>query len=114
MDDQLLTPREVAEILGVRAATVGLWARIGVLKPALLTPGGHRRYRRADVEAFLEAGQGAKITPERQQWEEGVVRLYRQGWSIRQVAARFATGYGATRRILIRHGALRIDGKGRS
>lgn len=112
MDEQLLTPREVAEILGVRAATIGLWARIGVLKPALRTPGGHRRYRRADVEAFLTAGQTAKSTPERLQWEEDVVRLYGQGWSIRQVAARFAIGYGTTRRILLRHGALRIDKKG--
>lgn len=110
--DELLTPREVAEILGVRAATVGLWARIGVLRPALLTPGGHRRYRRTDVEAFLEAAQSAKTTPEHRQWEEDVVRLYGQGWSIRQVAARFATGYGAIRRILIRHDALRIGRKG--
>jgi excisionase family DNA binding protein len=111
MDEQLLTPREVAEILGVRAATVGLWARIGALKPALRTPGGHRRYRRADVEAFRESGQGIVITPERRQMEEDVVRLYQQGWSIRQVAARFAIGYGAARRILLHHGALRIDGK---
>jgi excisionase family DNA binding protein len=51
-DDDLLTPREVGEMLGVRSATVGLWARVGMLKPAVRTPGGHRRYRRADVLAF--------------------------------------------------------------
>jgi excisionase family DNA binding protein len=53
----LLTPREAAEILGVRVATVGLWARTGALKPAMLTPGGHRRYERADVEALRDATQ---------------------------------------------------------
>lgn len=111
MDGQLLTPREVAEILGVRTATVGLWARIGALKPAVRTPGGHRRYHRADVEAFRDSGQRQQITPERRQMEEDVVRLYGQGWPIRQVAARFAVGYGTTRRILIRHGALRADEK---
>jgi excisionase family DNA binding protein len=111
MDDQLLTPREVAELLGVRAATVGLWARIGVLKPALRTPGGHRRYHRADVEAFRDSGQALQITPERRQMEEDLVRLYGQGWSIRQLASRFAIGYGAARRVLLRHDALPADRK---
>lgn len=109
--DELLTPREVAEILGVRTATVGVWARIGALKPAVRTPGGHRRYHRADVEAFRDSGQGQQITPERRQMEEDVVRLYGQGWSIRQVATRFGIGYSAARRILLNHGALRVGGK---
>jgi hypothetical protein len=55
-DDALLKPREAAEMLGVRPATVALWARIGALRPAVSTPGGHRRYRRGDVRAFGEAG----------------------------------------------------------
>jgi excisionase family DNA binding protein len=53
--DLLLTPREVADILGVSAVTVGRWARTGVLEPSVRTPGGHRRYRRADVLAFQDA-----------------------------------------------------------
>jgi excisionase family DNA binding protein len=51
-DDELLRPREVAAILGVRTATVARWARQGRLTP-LLTPGGHRRYTRASVRAVL-------------------------------------------------------------
>lgn len=43
---------EVAEILGVSPETVRNWTAKGKL-PALLTPGGHRFYRRADVEACL-------------------------------------------------------------
>jgi hypothetical protein len=58
-DDALLKPREAAEMLGVRPATVALWARIGALRPAVSTPGGHRRYRRGDVRAFGEAAVAA-------------------------------------------------------
>jgi transposase len=38
------------------------------------------------------------------------VRLYQQGWSIRQVAAKFDLSYGAMRRILQRHTTLRNRG----
>lgn len=65
-DDALLKPREAAEMLGVRPATVALWARIGALRPAVSTPGGHRRYRRGDVRAFAEAGGFTVAAPERQ------------------------------------------------
>jgi excisionase family DNA binding protein len=39
--DDLLTPREVAEIFGVRTTTIARWARAGKLAP-LRTPGGRR------------------------------------------------------------------------
>jgi excisionase family DNA binding protein len=39
--DQLLRPREVAEIFGVRTTTIARWAREGRLTP-FRTPGGHR------------------------------------------------------------------------
>jgi excisionase family DNA binding protein len=107
-DDDLLTPREAARILGVRVATLGWWARIGALKPAVRTPGGHRRYRRADVLAYGEATSIAD--PDRERREQDAVRLYRQGWSIRQVADRFDCGYGAMRRILMRRTTLRGRG----
>jgi DNA-binding transcriptional MerR regulator len=38
-------------MLGVRTATIARWARDGLLKSTVKTPGGHRRYRRADVHA---------------------------------------------------------------
>lgn len=46
-----LTPSEVAEALLVSPATVRQWASSGQLK-AELTPGGHRRFLRDEVEAF--------------------------------------------------------------
>ncbi|GLY92423.1 helix-turn-helix domain-containing protein [Actinoallomurus iriomotensis] len=104
-DDDLLTPREAARLLRVSVPTLAWWARIGALKPALHTPGGHRRYRRADVLAFRESAD--REDPERGRREQDAVRLYEQGWSIRQVADRFDCGYGTMRRILMRRTTLR-------
>jgi hypothetical protein len=42
--------------------------------------------------------------------EEELVRLYEQGWSVRQVAEKFGYSYGVTRRILMRHTVLRSKG----
>jgi excisionase family DNA binding protein len=49
----LLTPRQAAELLGVNTNTLARWVRAGML-PAVTTPGGHRRYRRADVRALSQ------------------------------------------------------------
>ncbi|GAA4626727.1 hypothetical protein GCM10023196_036140 [Actinoallomurus vinaceus] len=48
--EDLLKPGEVAAYLRVDPKTVSRWAASGRL-PSVRTPGGHRRYRRADVEA---------------------------------------------------------------
>lgn len=48
--EDLLTPAEVAAILRVDAKTVTRWANEGRI-PSTRTPGGHHRYRRADVDA---------------------------------------------------------------
>jgi excisionase family DNA binding protein len=103
--DDLLKPREAAALLGVRTTTVARWARDGVLKPAVQTPGGHRRYRRGDVLAARTA------TATSAHFEEDAVRLYEQGWSIRRVAAEFEVGYGAMRRLLLRRQVLRERGE---
>jgi transposase len=106
-DDQLLRPREVAEIFGVRASTVARWAREGSLTP-LLTPGGHRRYGLRDIRRIL--GEHAEPNEAEQQEVIDAVRLYDQGWSIRQVAEKFDYGYGVMRRILKKHTTLRPRG----
>ena len=51
MDKTYLTPNQVAEMLRVSPATVRQWAEKGELA-ALMTPGGHRRFRPEDVDAF--------------------------------------------------------------
>jgi excisionase family DNA binding protein len=59
-DGEWLTLGQAARFLGVAQSTIRKWsdqARV----PAFYTPGGHRRYRRADLEAFLDrSGPGGK------------------------------------------------------
>ena len=105
--DDLLTPREVADLFGVRTTTIARWAREGKFSP-LRTPGGQRRYSRAEVRRLLAE---EKTTPEaRRQIAEDAARLYDQGWNIRQVAEKFECSYGTMRRILRRQVTLRNRG----
>jgi excisionase family DNA binding protein len=103
--NDLLRPREVAELFGVRTTTIARWAREGKLNP-FRTPGGHRRYSRAGIWRLL-----AEVTQdEDEQWVQDAVRLYEQGWGIRQVAEKFDCSYGVMRRVLGKHVALRNRG----
>jgi excisionase family DNA binding protein len=52
-----LTLGQAAAFLGAAQSTVRKWADGGRL-PAFYTPGGHRRFRRADLEAFLAGPRG--------------------------------------------------------
>jgi excisionase family DNA binding protein len=53
-----LTSRQVADLFGVTAHTVGRWAEDGVLR-SFKTPGGQRRFRQEDVDAFLSTQDAA-------------------------------------------------------
>ena len=48
-----LTLGQAAKYLGVAQSTIRKWSDLGRV-PAFYTPGGHRRYRRGDLDAFLE------------------------------------------------------------
>src|SRR6266581_3218051 len=50
--EEWLSLRQVADMLGMHPATVRLWADRNEL-PSRRTSGGHRRFRRADIEARL-------------------------------------------------------------
>ena len=52
-DHDLMTPSEVAALFKVSPKTVTRWARAGRLT-AIRTLGGHRRFRRTEVEAKLD------------------------------------------------------------
>ncbi len=49
----LLTPSEVAALFRVDPKTVTRWAKAGKLTP-IRTLGGHRRYRKSEVETLLK------------------------------------------------------------
>ena len=59
-DPEWLTLGQAARFLGVAQSTIRKWSDQGRV-PAFYTPGGHRRYRRADLEAFLDrSGPGGR------------------------------------------------------
>jgi len=52
---ELLSITEVARLLGVSTMTLRRWDTKGILKSFRPTPSSQRRYRRIDVERFLES-----------------------------------------------------------
>jgi excisionase family DNA binding protein len=58
--DRLLTPGEVAALFRVDPKTVTRWAAAGRIG-SIRTPGGHRRFREAEVRALLAGEAGAAI-----------------------------------------------------
>src|SRR5579885_3143514 len=61
-EDEWLSLRQAAEMLGMHPATVRLWADRNEL-PSRRTNGGHRRFRRADIEARLRQDEERKPRP---------------------------------------------------
>jgi two-component system OmpR family response regulator len=56
-----MTLGQAAKYLGVAQSTIRKWSDEGRL-PAFYTPGRHRRYRRSDLDSFLErSGPGARV-----------------------------------------------------
>lgn len=51
--DPLMTPGEVAALFRVDPKTVTRWAKAGRVS-SLLTPGGHRRFRRSEIMNLLK------------------------------------------------------------
>ena len=60
-EPEWLTLGQAARYLGVAQSTIRKWTDAGRLR-AFKTPGGHRRYRRSDLETFVE---GSEPTPAR-------------------------------------------------
>ncbi|MDD5633164.1 MAG: helix-turn-helix domain-containing protein, partial [Methylococcales bacterium] len=55
-----LTPNEVAKLMMVSPITVRSWAQKGLLA-AKITPGGHRRFLKSDVERFIRESRAVQI-----------------------------------------------------
>ena len=61
-EDEWLSLSGAAELLGMHPATVRLWADRNEL-PSRRTNGGHRRFRRSDIEARLRQDAERKTRP---------------------------------------------------
>lgn len=60
--EEWLSLREAADLLGMHPATVRLWADRNEI-PSRRTSGGHRRFRRTDIEAHLREETEPKQSP---------------------------------------------------
>jgi excisionase family DNA binding protein len=92
-----LTLGQAAKYLGVAQSTIRKWSDQRRL-PAFYTPGGHRRYRRGDLDAFLErSGAGGRapdggplvlIVDDDDRLREFVrVNLEMEGYRVREAAS---------------------------
>ena len=70
MTERLLTAREVAELLGLSAATVLDWHEAGRI-PSFKLPTGPVRFRPSEVEAWLESCRRGPCTVRRTGIESG-------------------------------------------
>jgi excisionase family DNA binding protein len=90
-----LTLGQAAKYLGVAQSTIRKWSDQGRV-PAFYTPGGHRRYRRRDLEAFLDrSGPGGKsggplvlvVDDDARLREFMRVNLEMEGYSVREASS---------------------------
>jgi excisionase family DNA binding protein len=90
-----LTLGQAAKFLGVAQSTIRKWSDQGRV-PAFYTPGGHRRYRRGDLETFLaRSGPGGRtdgplvlVVDDDERLREFVrVNLEMEGYSVREAAS---------------------------
>jgi len=89
-----LTLGQAAKFLGVAQSTIRKWSDLGRV-PAFYTPGGHRRYKRADLQAFLDRSGPGKpargplvlVVDDNCQVREVVrVNLEMEGYAVREAA----------------------------
>jgi excisionase family DNA binding protein len=94
-----LTLGQAAKYLGVAQSTIRKWSDGGRLL-AFYTPGGHRRYRRSDLDAFLAQSGGGGAPPRAREGRRLIlivddddrlrefvrVNLEMEGYSVREAA----------------------------
>jgi excisionase family DNA binding protein len=90
-----LTLGQAAKFLGVAQSTIRKWSDQGRV-PAFYTPGGHRRYRRRDLETFLDrSGPGGRsdgplvlvVDDDARLREFMRINLTMEGYSVREAAS---------------------------
>jgi excisionase family DNA binding protein len=94
-DPEWLTLGQAARFLGVAQSTIRKWSDHGRV-PAFYTPGGHRRFRRSDLESFLarsgpgrqEAGPSVLLVDDDEAMRELVrTQLEREGYDVQEAAS---------------------------
>lgn len=80
-----LSLTEVCELLGVHQNTVRRWVDSGQI-PCFRTPGGHRRFRMRELDAWLQGQQTTALTLQTDTLVQSAVGLARQEMSERGVS----------------------------
>ena len=80
---ELLTTGQAAQLLGVSKPTVVRAVQRGMLRPALVTPGQHRRFRRDELIAFRSRILGG----DEEVQEQNAPRVELTGQSVSRVPA---------------------------
>jgi excisionase family DNA binding protein len=94
-EPEWLTLGQAARFLGVAQSTIRKWSDQGRV-PAFYTPGGHRRFRRGDLETFLarsgpgrqQTGPSVLVVDDDDQMREVVrLQLEREGYDVQEAAS---------------------------
>ena len=80
-----LSLSEVSALLGVHPTTVRRWADAGDL-PCFRTPGGHRRFRAADLDAWMRGQQVTALVPHSETLVQSAVGYTRQEMARKDVS----------------------------
>ena len=94
-DPEWLTLGQAARFLGVAQSTIRKWSDQGRV-PAFYTPGGHRRFRRGDLDAFLsrsgpgrqQTGPAVLLVDDDDRMRELVrIELEREGYDVQEASS---------------------------
>ena len=85
-DKQWLSSTEASERLGVHQTTLRRWADAGEI-PCFRTPGGHRRFRASDLEAWMEGQRSTALTVQTEALVRNVVGFTRHEMAEQHVSA---------------------------
>jgi excisionase family DNA binding protein len=80
-----LSSTEASELLGVHQTTLRRWADSGDIS-CLRTPGGHRRFKAADLIVWMEGRQTTSLTPQAEALAQNVVGFTRHEIAERHVS----------------------------
>jgi excisionase family DNA binding protein len=82
---QWLSLTEAGELLGVHPTTLRRWADSGSV-PCFRTPGGHRRFRASDLNAWMQGKQTIALAPQSEALVQSAVGYTRQEMATKHVS----------------------------
>ena len=84
-EKQWLSLSEAGTLLGVHPTTLRRWADSGSI-PYFRTPGGHRRFRASDLNAWMQGKQASALVTQSEAMVQSAVGYTRQEMAAKQVS----------------------------